>query len=476
MTRFKTGVVFLALGLVSGLMLAELVPWGQADPTWGGLVGQVAPSTKGRDPFSYRDVVKKVLPAVVYIEASSRSGAGRGRFGTYRAASGAIIDPSGIVVTNNHVVAGVDQVEVHLKDGRKFVSRMIATDEESDLAIIRIQSPTPLPYIELGDSDAVDIGDRVLAVGAPFGLAGSVTHGIISAKGRTLNLSPYENYLQTDAAINPGNSGGPLVNMDGQIIGINTAIKSQSGGFQGIGLAIPSNRVRAVVSQSAKEGKVRRGYLGIQMQDVDEQLAEKLNLGENRGVVVTQVRPSTPASKAGLRENDVITAVNGRGILNGKELQRFIFESEIGKVLELTVIRDGKPEKVKVAVEEQPEDYGLVGMERRGRTPGREEPAVEGVMIESVGLEVAQLTSDLAEQLGYRDARGLLITRVERGSLADTAGLRPGMVILRAEQQRVDTPEALKKIIERTSLQKGVLLAVRTPSGGTRLIILKSEV
>jgi serine protease Do len=475
MRQWKVATLFLVVGVFSGLILAELLPWGQAEPRLGSFVAQTVPASKGRDPFSYRDVVKKVLPAVVYIQAASRGGSARGRFLPEQAGSGAIIDPSGVVVTNNHVVSGVDMVEVQLKDGRKFTSRSIVTDPKSDLALVRIQSPTPLPYIELGDSDAVEIGDRVLAVGAPFGLTGSVTHGIISAKGRNLNLSLFEDYLQTDAAINPGNSGGPLVNMDGQIIGINTAIKSQSGGFQGIGLAIPSNMVRAVVTQLAKEGKVRRGYLGIQMQDVDERLAEQLNLGDQRGVVVMQVYPDTPASKAGLREMDVITAVNGRKIADGKELQRSVFESEIGKVLELSVIREGKLEKIRVAVEEQPEDYGLVRSERRGRSPSREEPAIDGVTIESVGLEVAPLTADLADQLGYREARGVVITRVERGSIADNAGLRAGMLIVRAERQPVDSAATLKQIIEKASLQKGILLTVRTPSGGSRYVILKSD-
>jgi serine protease Do len=457
-----------------GFLTAELIPLGQAE-----LKGLGSPTPgRGRDPFSYRDVVQKVLPAVVYIEASGRGGLARGRFLPEQAGSGAIIDPSGVIVTNNHVVSGVDQVEVHLKDGRKFTSRSILTDPKSDLAIVRIKSASPLPYIELGDSDAIEIGDRVLAVGAPFGLAGSVTHGIISAKGRDLNLSPYslyQDYLQTDAAINPGNSGGPLVNMDGQIIGINTAIKSQSGGFQGIGLAIPSNLVRTVVSQLAREGVVRRGYLGIQMQDVDEQIAEKLNLGGTRGVVVVQVYPNTPAAKAGLKEMDIITEVNGRKIAEGKELQRAVFNSEIGKPVELTILREGKLERIKVIVEEQPEDYGLVRGEPGGRRPNRDQPGPEGVYLESIGIEVSAMTPELAEQWGYRDARGVVISRVEPGSLASNAGLRPGMVIVRAERQNVDSPAQLEEILKKASLAKGVLLQIRTPAGGSRFVILRSD-
>jgi serine protease Do len=493
-------VVLVSFGLVAGVLLSSLVPAIQADPQTA--AGGAA--TKGRDPFSYRDVVKKVLPAVVYIEAVTRP-VGRPRAsneatgetpfdGALRrfleeqrrmvprsdqAGSGAIIDPKGIVVTNNHVVSGADQVEVHLKDGRKFTSRSITTDPKTDLAVIKLDANVPLPYIELGDSDAMEIGDRVLAVGAPFGLAGSVTHGIISAKGRNLGLSGYslyEDYLQTDAAINPGNSGGPLINLDGQIIGINTAIKSQSGGFQGVGLAIPSNLARTVVNQLAKEGVVRRGYLGIQMQDVDDQLAAKFNLGDQRGVVVMQTYPDAPAAKGGVKEMDIITAINGRQIADGRELQKAILATEIGKTVELSVIRDGKPEKLKVAIEQQPEDYGLVRAERGRRpAPGRSEPSIESTSLEKLGIEVTELTSDLADQFGYKEKGGVLVTKVERGSVAEVGGLRPGMLIVKAERKNVDTPKALKDIVEKASPEEGVLLMVRTPTGGLRYLVLKGS-
>jgi serine protease Do len=496
MARWKTAAIFLTLGVLVGVLGTSQLPLGKADPQSAGTPAASQP----RDLHSYRDVVKKVLPAVVYVEATSKATARRrptddtdtspfdGNLRRFleeqrrmmprsdQAGSGAIIDAKGIVITNNHVVSGADQVEVTLKDGRKFTSKSIHTDPKTDLAVVKIEAASPLPYIELGDSDAMEIGDRVLAVGAPFGLAGSVTQGIVSAKGRNLNLnnySLYEDYLQTDAAINPGNSGGPLVNLDGKIIGINTAIKSQNGGFQGVGLAIPSNMVRAVVTQLANDGVVRRGYLGIQMQDVDDQLADKLKLGEQRGVVVMETYANAPAAKAGIKEMDVITAVNGRPITTGRDLQRSVFSAEIGKPVELTVLRDGKVEKLKVAIEQQPEDYGLVKSER-ARRPSRDS-TVESISLDKIGIEVAELTSDLADQLGYKDVKGVVITRVERGSIAELAGLRSGTLIMKAEKKTVDTPDALKGIVEKASLNDGILLMIRTPTGGTRYIVLKAS-
>ena len=393
--------------------------------------------------------------------------------------SGVVVDKNGYILTNLHVVEGASRIQVKFhSDPKQYDAKLIGSDPETDLAVIKVEGVgRPLVPARIGNSDSAQVGDWVIAIGSPFGLEATVTAGIISAKGRQVGDPEHQlqRFLQTDAAINPGNSGGPLVNMDGQIIGINTAIKSQSGGFQGIGLAIPSNLVRTVVSQLAREGVVRRGYLGIQMQDVDEQIAEKLNLGGTRGVVVVQVYPNTPAAKAGLKEMDIITEVNGRKIAEGKELQRAVFNSEIGKPVELTILREGKLERIKVIVEEQPEDYGLVRGEPGGRRPNRDQPGLDGVFLESIGIEVSAMTPELAEQWGYRDARGVVISRVEPGSLASNAGLRPGMVIVRAERQNVDSPAQLEEILKKASLAKGVLLQIRTPAGGSRFVILRSD-
>src|SRR5438309_2148302 len=311
------------------LVVACVLAVGVAAGRWAGVtpvLGQSAASPAVHEPTSFRDVVKKVLPAVVSVESKAkpeprRTGAQnnprrrvvprlddqqvpedfRRFFEEFQRrqedegpseqflgfGSGFIVDPKGIVLTNNHVVDGATEVEVTLHDGRKFVSKDIKTDEKTDLAIVRLDTKgASLPYLELGDSSAMEIGDRVLAVGAPFGLTGTVTSGIISAKGRYgLGLNKYEDFLQTDAAINPGNSGGPLVNLDGKVIGVNSAIKSRSGGFQGVGLAISSNMAKNVMEQLLKHGTVHRGFLGIQMQELDPDVASRLGVPSDKGVL-----------------------------------------------------------------------------------------------------------------------------------------------------------------------------------------------
>lgn len=313
---------------------------------------------------SYRDVVKGVVPAVVSIESRARTKRPRLRedvkdkgvelgFG-----SGVIVDPKGVVLTNFHVVEGADFVEVKLADGRKFVSQNIVGDKKTDLAIVRIQSEKPLPFLSLGDSNSMEVGDRVLAVGAPFGLTGSVTHGIISAKSRNLKLNVYEDFLQTDAAINPGNSGGPLVNLEGKIIGINSAIKSRSGGFQGVGLAISSNLAKVVIEQLLKDGTVRRGYLGVQIRDVDAEVADRLQVKENVGVLVTKVFQDSPGSKAGLKIGDIVTTIGGKPVREGTELQKVVTSLPLGQAVEIALIRAGEKKFAKIVIEEQPEEYG----------------------------------------------------------------------------------------------------------------------
>lgn len=383
--------VWILLGCLLGLAAGTQLPWGEADEAPGGIV---ATSTQPREFTSYRDVVKRVLPAVVSIQVTSKPSRAsranaalddadpfadlpfpdsafrryfeemRKRSGDVEVnprspfGSGVIVDPKGIVVTNHHVVASAQQVEVQLKDGRKFTSKLFHSDPKTDLAIIKLSASESLPYLEFGDSDAMEIGDRVLAVGAPFGLAGTVTHGIISGKSRRLALNLYEDFLQTDAPINPGNSGGPLVSLDGKVIGINSAIKTVSGGFQGIGLAIPSNMVRGIVNQLAKDGAVRRGYLGIQMQDLTEELAKRLGVSGQKGQVVTRVFTDTPAAKAGLKEGDVIVRFAGKIVETGRDLQRSVETAVIGKALDVSVLRDGKRESLSITIEQQPDDFG----------------------------------------------------------------------------------------------------------------------
>jgi serine protease Do len=495
-------MAFLALAGLAGSFLVGPVLSGQNTQT------PVVP----KELTSYRDVVKKVLPAVVSIDAKvkpkvkvSRQSPRRGtlpddqqvpeefrkffeefsnrgvpfQFQTPDEVphggfgSGFIIDAKGVILTNHHVVAGADEVVVQLKDGRKFTSKDIHSDAKTDLAIVRIAVKEPLPVLELGDSDAMEIGDRVLAIGAPFGLTGTVTAGIVSAKGRnSLNVNMYEDFIQTDAAINPGNSGGPLVNLDGQVIGINSAIKSRSGGWQGIGLAISSNMAKNIMHALLTEGVVHRGFLGVQIQDLRPEVAAQLGYQGQGGVVVGKVVDNSPAAKAGVHDGDIITSLNGKAVKDGHELQRVVAGLPLHKPVNLEVLRDGKNQSLSVTIEEQPTDYGTVARRPLRPAPEREK---QSLTLSKLGMEVEDMDSDSAGQLGYKEStKGALITKVEPAGVAAEAGLTRGMVITKVDKETVASAASFKEAIEKSSLAKGILLQVHTPQGVT-YVVLKSE-
>jgi serine protease Do len=318
---------------------------------------------------SYRDIVKRVLPAVVSLDARGRAAARSRRPGDMALpadeadeaplprvgfGSGFLVSPKGVVVTNGHVLEGAEQVQVQLRSGKKFLSRTFYTDPKNDLAVVLLDGADGLPVLEFGDSDAMEIGDRVLAFGAPFGLTGTVTQGIVSSKGRSMRKDLYEDFFQTDAAINPGSSGGPLVNLEGKVIAITSAIKSRTGGFQGIGLAISSNLARWVVKQLVKDGVVRRGYLGVGMLDVNDEIAKELGLAEVSGVKVTRLHPDAPGMKAGLKPGDVIVRIAGKPVRDGRDLQMIVTSLPVGKAVEVEFVRGGRKQVLEVTIEEQP--------------------------------------------------------------------------------------------------------------------------
>jgi serine protease Do len=318
----------------------------------------------------------------------------------------------------------------------------------------------------------MEIGDHVLAVGAPFGLTGSVTHGIVSGKGRDLNINLYEDFLQTDAAINPGNSGGPLVNLEGKVVGINAAIKSKTGGFQGVGLAVASNLAGGVVAALRKDGVVRRAYLGLQARDLDPDIAGRLGLPKDAGgVVVAQVFPTTPAARAGLQPGDILTKIDGRLVQNTKLLQGLVARLPLGKSVSVEIVRAGKTLIANAPVEEQPAGYtsGAVPVPR-GLPVG-----LSTVRVARFGFELADLTADLAKDLGYpAGTRGVVIARVEPGNIAAEAPLHNGMLITRVDGKAVGSAADARKMLEAATTQSA-LLQVQSLEGGVTYVLLKAE-
>lgn len=378
--------------------------------------------------------------------------------------SGVLIHKSGLILTNNHVVDGADQVIVRLHDGREFKAVDVKTDPKTDIAIVRIDSDTDFPFAKLGDSDAVEIGDWVLALGQPFGLESTVTAGIISAKHRGIGIAARENFLQTDAAINPGNSGGPLVNLDGQVIGINTAISSSGGGNDGIGFAIPVNMVKWVGKQLVADGKVRRAYLGVGIQPVTAELAKQFHVGPRTGVLINQVHSNTPAEKAGLQSGDVIVQFSGKPITDPGELQLLVESADMEKSHTLMVIRDGKSVELSLRPEVLPEDLD-------SETPTSIE--TESDQLEKLGLAVEDMSPSIAMQLGMEGVEGVLISEVRDGSPAQRQGLEPGNVITHVNRQPVGSKSKLMAELQSDSNENGVLLFVRT-NNGSRFVVLKS--
>ncbi len=383
--------------------------------------------------------------------------------------SGVIIDSAGIILTNNHVVQGGGKITVRLHDGREFVATDVKTDPNTDLAVVRIKA-TSLPAATLGNSDHLRIGDWVIAVGQPFGLENTVTTGIVSATGRAVGITKYDEFIQTDAAINPGNSGGPLVNLKGEVIGINTAISSSSGGFQGIGFSIPVNVAKWVSSQLVSEGKVHRAYLGIGIQGMDQDLAGQLNVPSSHGALVTDVQANSPAAKAGVQPQDVIVEFAGAKINSPRNLQAIASRSPIGSTQPVVVLRDGKRQELHVTLKEAPTNYG-----ERAVPPTEEQAEAESsVKYNKFGLQVGPLTGDVAQQLGITGTSGVVITAVEDGSPADKAGLSASDVITHVSRKPVKTVAEFEAELKNTTPDKGLLLLVRSAEG-SRFVVVKGE-
>jgi len=361
--------------------------------------------------------------------------------------SGFIFSDEGYILTNHHVVGDADKINVQLSDGREYDAKIVGSDPRSDVAIIKIEEAKDLPVLPLGDSDSLEVGEWVMAVGNPFDLSHTLTVGIVSAKGRTsVGITDYEDFIQTDAAINPGNSGGPLINLKGEAVGINSAIFSKSGGYMGIGFAIPINMVKEIKDQLITAGKVSRGYLGVAIQDITSELKETLDLKSAEGVLIADVSKDSPAEKAGLRRGDVVVEFDGQKVLNVGQFRNMVSLTPPGAEAKIVVIRDGKTTNLLVELGSLEEGA------QAGSVPKKE-------LMDKLGFSVQDVTEDLAQQFGYSKKEGVLISQVQPGSLAYLAGLRAGMIVLEVNRSSVNNSEEFyRALTESTKTEKALLL------------------
>ena len=364
--------------------------------------------------------------------------------------TGFIIDKDGFIVTNNHVVQDADSIKVVLKDKREFDAKVVGRDPQTDLALIKIDAKNNLPAVRLGSSDKLQVGEWVAAIGSPFGLEQTVTAGIVSAKGRVIGSGPYDDFIQTDASINPGNSGGPLINMNGEVVGINTAIIA---GGQGIGFAIPIDLANNVIEQLKTNGEVTRGWLGITIQDLNGDLAEYYNLKDQSGVLVADVVPGDPADKAGIKPNDIIVDVNGKKVTTGHELTAMTARLTVGDKATLTVMRDGKQKHFDVKVGKRPLTLASAG------TP-RPEKETE------FGFQVAELTPEMARRLNVAAESGVVVVGVNANSKADKAGIQKGDLIKEVNRQGVESVGQFKELIRTSQKGDGIDLLLKRMNAG----------
>jgi len=375
------------------------------------------------------------------------------------AGSGFIISSDGYIMTNNHVVGEADKITVRLADQREFPAKVVGTDPQSDVAVIKIEAKD-LPVLPLGNSDALEVGEWVIAIGSPFELNQTVTVGVVSAKGRNrMGITNYENFIQTDAAINPGNSGGPLLNIHGEAIGMNTAIFTRSGGYMGIGFAIPINMAKSIEQQLRKSGKVSRGWLGVMIQDVNEDLAKSFGGSIAGGALISEVSDGSPAKKSGLLQGDIVTAINGEKVIDVADLRNKIAMTPPNSELKLQILRDGKEKELVVTVAEQPADLSALGKKSGDADLG------------NYGLALQDLSKELADQFGYAKDQGVLIADVEAESAAAELGLQAGMLIEEVNRIRVHNLNELRQALKKAANTRQVLLRVRSGDNSQYVVL-----
>ncbi len=485
------------LGLVSGILLTSL--------------GLGSTSSEARPaPESFADIVEKIAPAVVNISTSKALATGEQGGGeqfpfpqpppgspfedffreffdrdrspeqqsprrTSSLGSGFVVDPAGYVVTNNHVIAEADEIQVVFGDESTYEAELIGKDPKTDLALLKIKDPDrEFPSVDFADSDAVRVGDWMIAIGNPFGLGNTVTAGIISARSRDIRAGPYDDFLQVDAPINRGNSGGPSFNLDGKVIGINTAIFSPSGGNVGIGFAIPSNLALPVINSLREDGRVKRGWLGVRIQTVTDEIAESMGLSEASGALVASVTGGGPAEQADIQPGDVVLKFDNKKIDRMRGLPRIVAETQIGKAVDVLIWRRGQEETVKVTLGELPDDEEIAALSQES---GEEEQSDGGITssIDLLGVTVAALTDDMRERFELPgETKGVVITEVSEGSTAGEENLRPGDVIVEVGQEEVNSPpEVTAKVNEAKDEDKKSVLLLIDRKGDLRFVALR---
>ena len=427
--------------------------------TWAGSA-QARPA-----PDSFADLVETLLPSVVNISTTQTVERGQGgeefeeffreffeRRGEQQPpqrrrpsslGSGFVIDPDGYIVTNHHVIAEADEITVRLSDNTLLEAEIVGSDEKTDLALLKVKSDTPLRFTKWGDSDAARIGDWVIAIGNPFGLGGTVTAGIVSARQRDINSGPYDNFIQTDAAINRGNSGGPMFNLEGEVIGINSAIFSPSGGSIGIGFAIPSALARNIIDQLRQGGAVRRGWLGVRIQTVTDELAEGLRLDTARGALVASVTEGGPAKASGIEQGDIVLKFDGQDVTEMRKLPRMVAETAIGKAVDVVVWRKGEEVTVQVKLGELEDTPVMAAL----TTP--ESSLDDAGEVAALGLQLARITPELRERFDLDEkTEGVVITDVKTSGSGAEKGLRPGDIIVEVDQEEVRSPADIADRVE----------------------------
>jgi serine protease Do len=482
------GRAYAAGAFLLGLLLALAI-----------VLGAQPASARGA-PESFADLADKLLPSVVNISSTQvvREGRGpdipqappgspfgdmfrdffnRNQQGAPRRASslgsGFIIDAAGLVVTNNHVIDGADEITVTLSDDSQHKATLVGRDPKTDLALLKIDAGRALPHVEWGDSRGARVGDWVVAIGNPFGLGGTVTAGIISARQRDINQGPYDSFLQTDASINRGNSGGPMFSLDGRVIGVNTAIFSPTGGSVGVGFAIPASIAERVIAQLRDFGQTRRGWLGVRIQSVTDEIAESIGLGKARGALVSSVTENGPAEKSGIKAGDVILTFDGKPVASMRELPRIVAETDIGKSVPVEVWRNERLQTVAVQIGELEEEQPILASSGpRGEAIEPEEAAIH-----ELGVTVTSITDQMRQQFGLPDdLRGVVITGVDPNSGAAEKSLLPGDVIIQVSQEEVSSPgQIAEKIREAKDADRSSVLLKINRNGDRRFVAVQID-